>query len=124
MTPLTITLPWPDRLLHPNARPNRWAKAAAVKAARRHAHLLALEAGWHLVQLPPGRLDVWLDFYPPNLSRKRDDDGLLSSMKSARDGLADALKVDDSRFKSHPDVKDVAFPGGKVDIRITGAPNE
>lgn len=120
---MPLLLPWPDRNLHPNARPNRWAKAKATKAARQDAHLRALEAGWHLVKLPEGRLHLWVTFYPPN-SRKRDDDGLLAAFKAARDGIADALKIDDSRFISHPFLHTEVRPGGQVRVTITGGPTE
>lgn len=116
-----LVLPWPDKRLHPNARVNWRAKAPITKAARHTAHLLALEAGWHRVELPAGKLHVWIDFYPPD-RRRRDDDGLLASMKAARDGIADALKVDDTRFVSHPFLRDEVRPGGQVVIRITSAP--
>jgi crossover junction endodeoxyribonuclease RusA len=116
-----LVLPWPDRRLHPNARVHWKAKSPVTKAARSTAHLLALEAGWHRVELPAGKLHVWIDFYPPD-RRRRDDDGLLASMKAARDGIADALKVDDNRFVSHPQLMDEVRPGGQVVVRITGSP--
>lgn len=118
-----IVLPWPDRRLHPNSRVHWRAKAPITKAARSLAHLLALEAGWHRVELPPGRLHLWIDFYPPD-RRRRDDDGLLSSMKAARDGIADALKVDDNRFVSHPYLRTEVRAGGQVVVRITGEPEK
>jgi crossover junction endodeoxyribonuclease RusA len=37
-------------------------------------------------------------FFPPD-KRHRDIDGLLSSMKAAFDGIADAIGVDDSRWQ-------------------------
>ncbi|HEY9096432.1 MAG TPA: hypothetical protein VIN35_11855 [Hydrogenophaga sp.] len=117
-----LTLPWPDRALHPNARPH-WTKLRkAAREARHMGQLLALEAGWHLVELPAGKLHVWWTFDPPNLSRKRDDDGLLSSMKPYRDGIADALKIDDHLFVSHPYLSDQPHPGGRVIVRISAAP--
>jgi hypothetical protein len=119
MTPLV--LPWPDRLLHPNARPHWAAKAKATKAARATAHLLTLSAGWKALALPEGRLHLWVTFYPPN-KRRRDDDGLLSSFKAARDGIADALGIDDSRFVSHPFLHTESRPGGEVHVTITGGP--
>ena len=119
---ILLTLPWPDRTLHPNARVH-WAKLAnAKKAARAAAHMLAVQAGANGAKLPEGRLHLWIDFYPPD-RRRRDDDGLLASMKAARDGIADALGVDDSRFVSHPWVKDEVRKGGQVVIKITGGPD-
>lgn len=116
-----LVLPWPERDLHPNARIH-WAKLAKAKSiARAFAHWKTLEAGWKADQLPEGRLHLWMDFYPPD-RRRRDDDGLLASMKAARDGIASALGIDDNRFVSHPYVKDEVRKGGEVWIRITGEP--
>ena len=116
-----LVLPWPARDLHPNARPHWARKARAVKAARYSAAMLVMQAGWQAIPLPSGRLHLWMDFYPPD-RRRRDDDGLLSAMKSARDGIADALGIDDTRFVSHPFVRDEVRRGGEVRVRITGGP--
>lgn len=118
----TITLAWPDRRLHPNARPHWAQRGKAAKAARAEGCLLALAAGWHNVTWPDGRLHLWIDFFPPD-QRRRDDDGLLSSVKPHRDGIADALGIDDSRFVSHPYLRDETYPGGKVVMQITGGPD-
>lgn len=119
---IELHLPWPDRRLHPNARVHWAKKGEAAREARHMAKLLTLEAGWHRLQWPEGRLHLWLTFQPPNLSRRRDDDGLLASMKPARDGIADAIGIDDHRFVSHPFLSDETHPGGRVVVRITGAP--
>jgi crossover junction endodeoxyribonuclease RusA len=60
-----------------------------------------------------------MDFYPPD-HRRRDDDGLIASMKSARDGIADALKIDDRRFITRAEVKDETHPFGRVMVSIEG----
>lgn len=121
MSPLT--LPWPDRVLHPNSRPHFMALAKAKKTAR-EAAFYAARAAWPGLKFDVvGRLHLWIDFYAPD-KRRRDDDGLLSSMKAARDGIADALGIDDHRFISHPYIKDQTHKGGKVEIRITPAPPE
>ena len=119
---MKLSLPWPDRTLHPNARAHWRVVAKAKKAARAQAHTLALAAGAKTAALPEGRLHLFLDFYPPD-RRRRDDDGLLASMKAARDGIADALGIDDSRFVSHPMVREEVRKGGEVVITITGGPN-
>ena len=116
-----LVLPWPSRDLHPNSR-GHWSKRAkAAKAARASAHLIALEAGWHREQVPDGRLHVWIDGYATD-RRRRDADGLLSSLKPALDGIADALGIDDRRFVPHPWIKDEVRKGGEVRIRVTGGP--
>ena len=116
-----IVLPWPARVLHPNARAHWSKRVKAAKAERGMAMLLAAAAGWHRVEWPEGRLHVWIDGYPQD-RRRRDADGLLSSLKSALDGIADAMGVDDMRFVPHPFVKDEGRKPGEVRIRITVSP--
>jgi len=41
---ITIELPWPDKALSPNGRPHRMTKARMVKAARKTAWAVTLEA--------------------------------------------------------------------------------
>lgn len=67
----------------------------------------------------PGRLHLWLDFYPPD-RRHRDDDNLVASFKAGRDGVALALGIDDRRFICHPMVMDEI--GGYIKVRITAPP--
>ncbi len=115
---IELVLPWPSRDLHPNARVHWARKAKAVKAARQQADILALAAGWQHVSWPDGPLHVWIDGYPAD-RRRRDADGLLSSMKAALDGIADAIGVDDRVFIPHPFVSDTVVKGGEVRITIT-----
>ena len=120
--PSAIVLPWPSRDLHPNARGHWSRRAKAAKVARRDAATLALAAGWRGDALPSeGRLHVWIDAYPPD-RRHRDTDGVLSSLKAALDGLADALGVNDRRFVPHPFLHDEPRKGGEVRVRITAVP--
>jgi len=109
-TDQAIILPWPDKRLSPNARVHWAQKAKAAKLAREIAHWEALNAfGIMRTQDPDKiaalkaaeRIGLFLDFYPKD-RRRRDDDNLLSMFKPYRDGLADALRIDDSRFISHP----------------------
>ena len=116
---MKIELPWPSRVLHPNSRPH-WAQLAKAKKAAREAAYWSVKASGLVHSFPDGPLHLWIDFYPPD-RRKRDDDGLLSSMKAARDGIADALGLDDSRFVSHPRIHaNCIRKGGVVSMRITG----
>lgn len=114
-----ITLPWPSRDLHPNARVHWARRAKATRAAREAGFYAAIAAGWRTVAWPKtGRLHLWIDFYPPD-KRRRDDDGLLTCAKPARDGIADALGIDDVRFVSHPFVRDEVRKGGEVVLWLT-----
>lgn len=118
-----LLLPWPSRDLHPNARVHWARRAKTAKRERYQAGLAAMAAGWQGMPLPPGKLHLWIDFVPPD-RRRRDDDGLLAAFKPARDGIADALGIDDSRFVSHPYLRDETVPGGEVRVRITGGPTD
>lgn len=113
-----MILLWPPRPLHPNARVH-WAKRAKeAKTARTFAYWKTKEAGWSVADIP-GRLHLWVHFIPPD-RRKRDDDGLLAAFKPFRDGIADALGIDDNRFISHPYVDDKTIAkDGMVLVRIT-----
>lgn len=102
MKRLPLDLPFPPRALHPNSRLH-WSRVAPVKAQYRFAcKVLAQNAVRKGLEVPSSpRIVLRLDFYPPN-RRRRDDDGLVAAFKAGRDGLADALKIDDSRFKVEP----------------------
>lgn len=118
-----ITLPWPSRDLHPNARVHWARRAKAAKAARSAGYYAAMQSGWgHRTWPSVGRFHLWIDFYPPD-RRRRDDDGLLTCIKPSRDGIADAMAINDCRFVSHPFVHDEVRKGGEVVIRITGGPH-
>lgn len=117
-----LVLPWPDRALHPNSRVHWSKRSKAAKETRAASTLFALATGWRPGLLPvDGPLHVWIDGYATD-RRRRDADGLLSSLKPALDGIADALGVDDRRFVPHPWVKDEVRKGGEVRVRITGGP--
>ena len=90
-----IDLPWPDKVLSPNARVHWSRKAKAVKSARQTAAWLVLAATntkcwWNAVNLT-------VEFCPPD-NRRRDRDNLIASLKAATDGISDALGIDDSKF--------------------------
>ena len=109
-----ITLLWPPRELHPNSRTHWAAKARTTKQYRAYAAAVTRQSG---VQVSGGGLiDVWIIFYPPSKAR-RDLDGMLSSIKAGLDGIADALEVDDCRFRPRIDLGDVQ-KGGVVKITI------
>lgn len=93
-----LTLPWPARELHPNARPHFHVKAKAAKAYREGAYWLAKAA--HITAPVEGPIVLRIEFSAPD-NRRRDLDGMLSAIKSGLDGFADALETDDSRFELH-----------------------
>lgn len=101
---MRITLPWPHRKLSPNARAH-WASVAPLKKkAREDATYATYEVMPHGVRETRGfyagsdAIPVQVFFFPPD-RRHRDDDNMIASFKAQRDGIADALGVDDRRFR-------------------------
>lgn len=120
---MRVVLPWPDRKLSPNARVHWAVKAAAKKKARRDAAYAAYDA------MPSGAREVrqcfagskaigfQVTFYPPD-ARHRDDDNMVGSLKAARDGIADALGVDDRRFSASYNFAEPCKPG-RVEVVLS-----
>ena len=68
--------------------------------------------------IPEGKIGVQLTFYPPD-HRQRDEDNQLAAMKSALDGVADALGINDKKFHIlEPIFKKEATKGGKVVVTL------
>lgn len=110
----TVTLAWPDKRLSPNAR-QHWAALAKVKKlARSDAAKETLAAiplcARQAIKQGDDRIAVKITFYPPD-RRHRDDDNMVGSFKAYRDGIADALGVDDRRFRTHYFFEDADKPG-------------
>jgi crossover junction endodeoxyribonuclease RusA len=114
---IAITLPWPSRSLHPNTRVHWTRKAVAAKVARQTGAYCALEAGIRLNDPDiPQALKVTAVFSPPD-NRRRDVDGMLSSIKSYLDGISDVIGIDDSKW----DIalrREAATKGGSVRIEL------
>jgi len=88
---MTIDLPLPHKLLHPNARPHYMQKARLVRQHRDHAQFIARTHKDRKTFTTPV---VSMDFH---LTRKRDADGLVAWIKSYLDGFEDAgLYANDS----------------------------
>ncbi|WP_297479348.1 hypothetical protein [Ferrovum sp.] len=95
---LTITLPLPNADLNPNrAHGRHWGATRKLKdEAKRTAYYLtkALKIGPVKGALFPLALTFAMEGY-----RKRDADNLLASAKSALDGVAEALEINDHSFE-------------------------
>lgn len=122
---MIIRLPWPDRRLSPNGRAH-WRSVAPIKAkAKRDACYLtydAMPAGLREVRqlfAGDGPIRYAVTFYPPD-KRLRDDDNMIGSFKAARDGIAEALAVNDRRFKPEYSFGEPCKPG-YVEVCITPA---
>lgn len=108
-----VVLPWPPKECSPNGRLHWARKAKAARAYREACYVLARQA--RLVAPDSERIALSIEFYPPD-RRARDDDNVIASFKAGRDGLADALGVDDRRFACTYAVRDSI--GGMVRVRI------
>lgn len=120
---MKIVLPWPDSRLTPNAKRRlHWRSyQPAIKAGREAARLLTFDAMQkHLATQAhfagEGPLSFTVRFFPPD-RRRRDDDGMIGAFKHARDGIADALGVDDRRFRPHYFFEEAEKPG-RVEIEV------
>lgn len=109
-----LILPWPPAACSPNARVHWTKKSKAAKSYREACHLLAKQAG---IQAPKGEALLMIEFVPPD-RRRRDDDNLLAMFKAGRDGLADALGIDDNVFATQIRVSKETIKGGAVRVRI------
>jgi crossover junction endodeoxyribonuclease RusA len=114
-----IELPWPAKELSPNAR-GHWAKMARFKkGAREHAGWVAkmevIGADWDELTFN-GSPTITITFCPPD-KRRRDLDNAIASFKSAQDGIADALGIDDSRWDVSYRFGDVV-KGGRVVVEL------
>jgi len=112
----TVTLPWPPKECSPNARVH-WA--TKFRASKKYRHDAATLVKKSRLKAPASEhIQMWIHFYPPD-RRRRDDDNLIASFKPIRDGIADALEVDDSRFRIHPVIMNEVVPKGCVVVRLT-----
>ena len=115
-------LPFPPSILSPNVRAHWAAKSKAAKAYRTECAWLTKAAGLRVDW--DGVVHAWITFCPPD-RRHRDDDNLIAAFKSGRDGIADALGIDDKRFRIHPWLSDETRKGGVVKVRLSkGIENE
>ena len=117
-----VTLPWPPRQVFPNYRnSHHWRRSwRQVKGQRAAARALTLEQIGRQ-EVPRDREGAWtvhLDIYPPDL-RRRDEDGMEGACKSALDGIADALRVDDSRFTITRAIHPPRRPHGAMVVTVT-----
>jgi crossover junction endodeoxyribonuclease RusA len=98
VSPIRIETGWPAKHLSPNSRPNPWQLSTAKRKAKNEAFLATCSVVLPTrPQLGPGKLKVTIEAHPP-VERRRDADNLVASCKAMLDGIAYALRVDDSQF--------------------------
>jgi crossover junction endodeoxyribonuclease RusA len=115
---MVIELPFPPSVLNPNNKNGKhWATTNAAKAKYRNdCWVLAMQSSRGYVP-PDGPIALRLTFVQPPNRRRADVDNLLASCKAGIDGLAAALKVDDSRFEPMTICRAFGRPG-KVVVEV------
>ena len=117
-TIITVRLPWPSRKLSPNGRPTKREKISAVRKAREFARFVTLEAaGRHRAASVVTVVSMAVEWIRPQ-NRAYDDDNLIASFKSYRDGIADALRLDDKTFRPKHEFPNTVSPPGAVLVTI------
>jgi crossover junction endodeoxyribonuclease RusA len=110
---MNVELPWPPKELMPNfKRRKHWSVYRPfIKSYREDCAWLTKKAR---VRLGVGDMPILLTitFNPPD-RRRRDDDGVIGAFKHGRDGVADALGVDDHLFRPSYDFGE-PVKGGRV----------
>jgi len=95
-----IRLPWPPKELTPNYKRSHHWTAYAPKAKKYREtcwkETLAITGASPSGLSKP--LPMLITFHPPD-RRHRDDGGIIGSFKNGRDGVADALGMDDKHFR-------------------------
>lgn len=98
-----LDFPWPPAELFPNRanrRTGHWGYAKKAKALRTLAWGLTVQARG--VRKPFGGklpLTINVELTPPlRRGKVADEDGVIAALKPARDGIADAIGVDDRHF--------------------------
>lgn len=112
-----IRLPFPPSSLSGHANGAWYGKAGLVKKHRTWAQGATLEA--RPIVPPIGDIILRVLFVPPN--RRGDRTNFANRMKPYYDGIADALRVNDSRFVPHYTYAEPDKPG-RVEIRIEVEP--
>lgn len=112
----TLILPWPPSILSPNKRVHWAIKNKAVKKYREECHWITKAAGVRINW--DGIVHLWITMYPPD-RRHRDDDNVIAAFKAGRDGVAQALGLDDKLFRIHPWLSDEVVKGGEVRVRFS-----
>ena len=110
-----ITLPWPAPKLWPNRQKGRpWTFGYADKRAQVDATAqTCVDAGLHRLTVADGPISLVLIACPPTRNRW-DGDGLEGALKAARDTIARALGVDDSRFDARVERGERSRDGGVI----------
>lgn len=120
---MKIVFPWPSPKVFPNfKRAHHWRTYRHVEKAERQAgwahtcEYLTASDRRSIRDTLEGKLRLSVTFYPPD-RRSRDDDGCIGAFKHLRDGMADALDIDDRHFRCAYDFADPDKPG-RIEVKV------
>jgi len=111
---ITLILPFPPKELSPNKRLH-WAQVSKVKKSYRETCYWFAKDAIRKTFDKNTKFHIYLTFYPPD-KRRRDDDNMESAFKAGRDGVADALNINDHHFTVTRKVSDLTL--NKVEMVI------
>lgn len=116
---MSFEAPMPPRILSPNGRSTHWKKASAIKQYRADLFWLTKEALQKGLLLIPDTelIGVQIECHPRGPTQP-DDDNVTGAFKSGRDGMADAMKIDDKRFRYLPVIFREPVKRGKLVVSI------
>ena len=107
---IVIELPFPPSELMPNRKNGKhWGSTHDIKTGARETAYKATQKAMEAWKEPEGNIPISILFVSPD-KRHRDLDNLLAASKAAVDGIAEALGVNDKRFR--PILIDSAYAGG------------
>ena len=93
-----ICLPFPEKSLWPNGRPNRFVKAKAVKNHKKLAYGKTLEYLAGRKYSGPQELQLSYTINAKTSGPEPDKDNAIAAMKAYQDGISLALGVNDKHF--------------------------
>jgi crossover junction endodeoxyribonuclease RusA len=89
-------LPWPPRILWPNARVHHMALYRAKKLYATECAFLCIQNKTRVMH-DAERIAARITFFPPD-RRRRDMDNMLAAIKAGIDQVAQHIGVDDSKW--------------------------
>ncbi len=114
--PVEIAYPWPPASLSPNAKRRKHWRTYQPQANSYRRLCWALTCEGASVRTELSKIES-ITFHPPD-RRRRDDDSIIGQFKHGRDGIADALGVDDHSFRPAYQFGDVV-KGGKIVVVLS-----
>lgn len=115
---ISFALPFPPKELNPNCACHYMKKAKAKKMYRSMCCALTYQANKHQFHDLKGKVTVNFVFHTPTKARY-DEDNLIARMKAGIDGIATAIRTDDSNFHYAPVKIGEPIKGGLVEVRLS-----